>query len=126
MATAANSMNRSCTSCRDSEVEPLAGAPGARICGVDISAEPDDDVIAAIRCALLDHRVIDCRDRPLTVEQRGVFGRRFVTLRIHPQYLPPGFDPGLAKDPLERDNVGGVWHSDIACLEASGRCERAA
>ena len=40
------------------EVEPLTIRTGAVIRGVDLSEELSDDVIAAIRGALLRHRVI--------------------------------------------------------------------
>ena len=40
------------------EVRPIAGALGAEIAGVDLSEELDDDTIAAIRAAWLDHLVI--------------------------------------------------------------------
>jgi taurine dioxygenase len=47
---------------RHIEVQPVTGALGAEIRGVDVAAELDDAVIAEIRQALLDHLVIFVRD----------------------------------------------------------------
>src|SRR3546814_5879120 len=45
------------------EVHPIAGALGAEIGGVDLSQPLDDDTIAEIRQALLNHLVIFFRDQ---------------------------------------------------------------
>ena len=44
------------------EVRPLAGALGAEIHGVDLSTDLPDDMVAALRQALLDRLVIFFRD----------------------------------------------------------------
>lgn len=98
---------------------PIAGALGAELHGVDLSQPLADDVVAGIRQALLDHLVVFFRDQRLSPEQLVAFGRRFGTLARYP------FVEGLAehpeiievtKLPHERTNFGGVWHSDTTYL----------
>ena len=50
------------------EVRPIAGALGAELHGIDLSAELTDATIGAIRQALLDHLVIFFRDQDLPPE----------------------------------------------------------
>ncbi len=40
------------------QIHPLAGAIGAEISGIDLAGEIDDDAIAAVRRAWLEHLVI--------------------------------------------------------------------
>jgi len=103
------------------QVEPLCGALGAEITGVDLARPLDDDTVAGIRAALIDHLVIFFRDQELSVEQHKAFARRFGTLNVHPQYVPLEGDPEIfpvVKDPADSHNIGGVWHTDVTFLEA--------
>ena len=101
-------------------VDPIAGALGAEIHGVDLSQPLADGVVAGIRQALLDHLVVFFRDQRLSPAQLVAFGRRFGMLARYP------FVEGLAdypeiievtKLPHERTNFGGVWHSDTTYLD---------
>src|SRR5438874_10606179 len=47
------------------DIRPLSGAIGAEIFGVDLAQELDDDTVAAIRQAWLDHLVIFFRKQDL-------------------------------------------------------------
>src|SRR5437763_16626825 len=51
-------------------VERVAGACGAVIAGVDLASDPDDDVVAEIRRAVLDHKVVFFRRPRLTAEEQ--------------------------------------------------------
>jgi taurine dioxygenase len=101
------------------EVQRIAGALGAEIRGVDARA-PGDEVIAEVRQALLDHLVIFLRGQQLAPQQLLAFARRFGQPVEYPQLR------GLPECPLvtpviklehERENFGGVWHSDTTYLE---------
>jgi taurine dioxygenase len=102
------------------EVRPIAGALGAELHGVDLARDLDDDVVAEIRQAWLDHLVVFFRDQTLTPAQQIAFARRLGEPMEYPQLK------GLADYPLitpvvklehERTNFGGVWHSDTTYLE---------
>ena len=58
-------------------VERYAGACGAIVSGVDLASDLDDDVVAEIRRALLDHQVIFFRAQSLAPERQVAFSRRF-------------------------------------------------
>jgi taurine dioxygenase len=101
-------------------VQKVAGALGAEIGGVDLSAALDAATIAAIRQALVEHQVIFFRDQSLTPEQQLAFGRRFGPLNIHPYVSGMADHPEvmeIIKVPTDRINFGGGWHSDMSFLE---------
>jgi taurine dioxygenase len=101
-------------------VEPVAGALGAEISGVDLRRPLGDATLAAIRAAWLAHLVIFFRDQDLTPAEFLAFARRFGEpieypfvkgLPEHPEIIP------VLKLPHETINFGGIWHSDTAYLE---------
>lgn len=103
------------------EVRRVAGALGAEISGVDLSADLPDGTIAAIRKALVEHQVIFFRGQTLTPERQLAFGRRFGSLNIHPYVQGMAEHPEvmeIIKEPSDRLNFGGGWHSDMSFLEA--------
>lgn len=98
---------------------PLSPVLGAEIGGVDLSQPLDDGVIAEIRRAWLEYRVIFFRDQDITPEQHLAFARRFGDLVTYP--MVKGLDgyPEIApviKLEHETDNFGGIWHSDTTYL----------
>jgi taurine dioxygenase len=101
-------------------VAPVAGALGAEISGLDLSAPLSDETILAVRRAWLDHLVIFFRDQNLSPAQFLTLGRRFGEVIEYPfvKGLPeyPEIIPVL-KLAHERVNFGGVWHSDTAYLD---------
>ena len=104
--------------CEKIDVRPLAGACGAEIAGVDLSAL-DDRTFDAIHRAFLDHLVIFFRDQRLTPDQHVAFSRRFGDLRISDQYLPLDGHPEIieiVKEPDATGIVGNLWHSDESFL----------
>lgn len=70
---------------RHIEVEPLTGACGAEIRGVDLRAPLSGDVWEEISRAFDHFLVIMLRDQPLTPEQHKDFSRRFGRLIELPQ-----------------------------------------
>ncbi len=97
------------------ETQALTPAIGAEIRGVDLRAEQPDAVIAAIRQALLDHRVLFFRDQDITAQQQIAFARRFGALEIHPATPKDQADPEIlriAHGPKSRGSEN-FWHSDV-------------
>lgn len=102
------------------KIRKAAGALGAEISGVDLSVELPDAVIAQIRAAFVEHQVIFFRDQHLSPEQQLAFGRRFGPLNIHPYVAGMAGHPEvmeIVKEPEDRVNFGGGWHSDMSFLE---------
>jgi taurine dioxygenase len=102
------------------EIRPLAGAIGAEIFGVDLSARLDDDTVAAIRRAWLDHLVIFFRDQELPPAEFLAFARHFGEPIEYPFVKGiEGFSEitPVVKLEQERVNFGGLWHSDTTYLE---------
>jgi taurine dioxygenase len=105
---------------RHIEVRRIAGALGAEVRGVNAAGPLGDEVIAEVRQALLDHLVIFLRGQQLAPPQLLAFASRFGRPLEYPQLK------GLPECPLvtpviklehERQNFGGVWHSDTTYLE---------
>jgi len=101
-------------------VQPVAGALGAEISGVDLAKDLSDDTVAAIRRAWLQHLVIFFRDQDLSPAEFLAFARRFGEpveypfvkgLDEFPEIIP------VLKLEHERVNFGGIWHSDTAYLD---------
>jgi taurine dioxygenase len=106
---------------RHISVAKYAGSCGAVLSGVDLATELDDDVIAEIRRALLDHQVIFFREQSLTPEHQVAFSRRFgpfspvpfvEALAGHPEVI------AVVREPSEQTALvfGGLWHSDFSFL----------
>ncbi|HEX6113235.1 MAG TPA: TauD/TfdA family dioxygenase [Geminicoccaceae bacterium] len=102
------------------DVRPLASALGAEVFGVDLADPLDDDMLETLRAALLEHVVIFFRDQDLTPRQLLALAERFGEVGEYPfvKGLPdcPLVLP-VIKEPHERSNFGGIWHSDTAYLE---------
>jgi taurine dioxygenase len=101
-------------------IQPVSGALGAEISGVDLAAELGEPEVSAIRRALLDHLVVFFRGQELTADQFLRVARRFGTpieypfvrgLEAYPEIIE------VVKEPEERVNFGGIWHSDTTYLE---------
>jgi len=101
-------------------IRRVAGALGAEVGGVDLSQPLPDATIAAIRQALIEHQVIFFRDQSLTPAQQVAFGARFGPLNIHPYVSGMAAQPEvmeIIKEPSDKINFGGGWHSDMSFLE---------
>ena len=60
------------------------------------------------------------RDQKLTEESHIAFGRRFGSLNVHPYVKGMNDHPEImeiVKEPEEKLNFGGGWHSDMSFLE---------
>lgn len=105
-------------------VTPVSTVLGAEISGLDLCQPLTTEVIAAIRAALLRHKVVFFRDQDISHEDHVRFGRYFGELEGHPVTSHvPGFPEILhieAADgmklreeivPLVR--VANKWHTDV-------------
>ena len=100
-------------------VRRIAGALGAEIEAVDLAARLSPDAVAEIRRALLEHQVIFFHDQPLTPAQFMAFAQHMGKPIEYPFVKGiEGFPEIIEVKKLEheRQNFGGIWHSDTAYL----------
>jgi len=100
------------------QVSRIAGALGAEIHGADLSKSAP---VEEIRAAFLEHQVIFFRDQKLTPAQFMAFAGRLGTPVEYPFVRPiEGFPKIIEVRKLEheRQNFGGIWHSDTTYLAA--------
>jgi len=100
-------------------VSRIAGALGAEIGGVDVAAPLDDETIAEIRRALLEHLVIFFRGQTLDDAGHKAFTRRFGDIFIHPNFNTGTGDPEIVRvvrAPGDERIVGEEWHSDTTMM----------
>jgi taurine dioxygenase len=100
-------------------VTPIAGALGAEVGGVDLSAGLPDEVMGEIRRAWLEHLVVFFNDQVLDSDRFLAFAHRVGTPIEYP--FVRGFDDhpeiiAVTKLPHETVNFGGIWHSDTTYL----------
>jgi alpha-ketoglutarate-dependent taurine dioxygenase len=101
------------------EVEPLAGAIGAIVTGIDL-AHLDDATVDAVRAIWLERLVVFFCDQELDSDAFLAFARRIGEPVRYP--FVKGFDTHpeiieVAKLPHETVNFGGIWHSDTVYLD---------
>lgn len=99
-------------------VNPLTGSIGAEVDHVDLR-ELDDEIIAEIGQAWLDHKVLFFRDQDLTHEQHLAYGRALGELEVHP-FSPhvEGHDEILVIDSTPDKFIAAeTWHSDVTFRE---------
>ena len=101
------------------DVQPLTGALGAEIAGVDLGADLDDATVKEIRQALLDHCVIFFRDQNFDAEQHKRLARRFGEIFVHPNYAGLQDDNEIVmirREPGDTRVVGEDWHTDTTMM----------
>lgn len=100
------------------EVRPLAGALGAEVYGVDLRSA-SNKAWDEIHRAFLERQVLAFRDQELSLDDLMAVGRRFGEpcdypfvkgLESHPYIFE------IVKEPHEKQNFGGAWHSDTTYL----------
>ncbi|MEM9202197.1 MAG: TauD/TfdA family dioxygenase [Actinomycetota bacterium] len=100
-------------------VTPKGVTLGAEISDVALSGDLADEVIAEIRRALVEYKVIVFREQELTAAEHVGFAQRFGELEVHP-FLPgkDGF-PELVRFEKGADTGGfeNGWHHDVTWRE---------
>jgi alpha-ketoglutarate-dependent taurine dioxygenase len=104
---------------RHFDAEALGATVGAEISGVDLRAELPDDVVAEVRQALADYKVLFFRGQALTPQRHVAFARRFGDLEVHP-FLPSNTgEPELVRFEKTAEVTGyeNSWHHDVTWRE---------
>jgi taurine dioxygenase len=102
-------------------VEPVSGAGGAVVGGIDLARDLDDDVIAEVRRAVLDHHAVFFRGQSLTPDEQVAFSRRFGPYSPVPFIEPVAGHPeviAVVREAHESQayTFGSLWHSDFSFL----------
>lgn len=96
-------------------VEPLSGAVGAEVSGVELSGGLEDKEVAELRVAFAEHGVLFFRDQSLTPERQIAFAERWGKIVVNRFFTPLEGYPQVAevrKEPHQALNIGGGWHTD--------------
>ena len=101
------------------DIVPVAGRIGAEIRGVALSGDLDPVTLAAIRAALVRHKVIFFRDQDALTDQRH---EEFAALLGDPVAHPTVPVAEGSRYLLELDSTEGYaassWHTDVTFVEA--------
>lgn len=101
------------------DVKRLGATIGAEVLGVDLAGAVATPIVAELRRALLDYKVLFFRDQPMSPAQHVAFARQFGDLELHP-FIPANPEhPELVRFAKSAD-VGGyenLWHSDVTWRE---------
>lgn len=104
------------------KVDQVGAALGARVEGVDLSRELDEQTFTTIQRAFLDHQVLVFPGQHLSPEQQVHFTSRFGAVEPHPlrtRRTPEGFPEVMILE--NRPGVPGarndVWHVDVTVTE---------
>ena len=73
------------------DIRPMTGYTGAEIFGVDLTSPLEPAVVAEIRAALLQWKVVFFRDQFIDRDQHLAFGRLFGDILPGHPTLPPAF-----------------------------------
>mgnify|MGYP006276403133 CR=1 FL=1 len=101
------------------DARPVSPSIGAEIRGVDLTTDLPEPVIAEIRRALAEYKVLFFRDQPLTGAQHVRFAARFGELEDHP-FIPSNTDhPALCRFEKGAQTGGyeNAWHHDVTWRE---------
>ncbi|MCH9674242.1 MAG: TauD/TfdA family dioxygenase [Gammaproteobacteria bacterium] len=96
-------------------INPISGALGAEVSGVDLARPLSNAEFDAIHSAFLAHHVLFFLDQTLTPHEQLAFARRWGDIHVHPyvEGLPECPEVlEILKTPTDTRNFGGRWHSD--------------
>ena len=105
---------------RKIEVRPYAGACGAEVGGVQLSAPLDDETLAEVKQAFLDHQALFFRGQEIEPEGLKTFGAHFGGFLSHSFVDGVEGHPEIiviVKEPEDKHNFAGTWHSDMTFEE---------
>ena len=92
---------------------------GAQVSEIDLGDELDDETIAALRAALVRHKVLVFHDQPMSPAAHVALARRFGELEVHPVFPRHPDHPELV---LLGGNAAGkaqenIFHTDVSWRE---------
>ncbi len=97
------------------EVNPLGGALGAEISGIDLNEAISDEQLTEVRQVFGQYAVIFFRNQNLTPENELRFAKRWGEINTNRFFSSVEGYPQIAlvvKEPDQQNNIGGSWHTD--------------
>jgi taurine dioxygenase len=102
-------------------VEPVAGALGATVTGIDLTRVRDEAELEGLRRAFADHLVVFLPEQDLSLDDlervTDLLGGRDVTPFVDPLEDRP-YVIRVIKEPSDVLNFANAWHSDLSYLPA--------
>jgi taurine dioxygenase len=102
-------------------VDPVAGALGAMVTGIDLREVSDASQLGELRQALADHLVVFLPEQDLSLDDlervTDLLGGRDVTPFVAPLEDRP-YVIRVIKEPTDVLNFANAWHSDLSYLPA--------
>jgi taurine dioxygenase len=100
-------------------VQPVAGALGAVLRGIDLAGAQDSDALEGVRRALAAHLVVFLPDQQLSLDDlerlTDLLGGRGLTPYVTPLADRP-YVIRVIKEPGDQINFANAWHSDLSYL----------
>ena len=97
------------------EVNPLGGALGAEISGIDLNEAISDEQLTEVRQVFGQYAVIFFRNQNLSPENEIRFAKRWGEINTNRFFSSVEGYPQIAlvvKEPDQKNNIGGSWHTD--------------
>ena len=97
------------------EVNPLGGALGAEISGIDLNEVISEEQLTEVRQVFGQYAVIFFRNQNLTPENEIRFAKRWGEINTNRFFSSVEGYPQIAlvvKEPDQQNNIGGSWHTD--------------
>lgn len=105
-------------------IEPTSDAVGAEVHDVDVR-ELGDAEFETLRAAFAEYGALFFRDQKLRPEDHVAFAERFGRIEINRFFRAVEGHPQVAevlKEPDQRQNIGGGWHTDHSYDLAPAMC----
>ena len=106
---------------RDLTIEPVSGALGAVVTGIELAGVSEAAQLDDLRQALADHLVVFLPEQELTLDElervTDLLGGRDVTPFVQPLEGRP-YVIRVIKEPTDVLNFANAWHSDLSYLPA--------
>ena len=97
------------------EFTPISGACGAEVSGIDLERDLDAERVTALTAGLGEYGVLVFRRQALSPEGHLAMGEAFGGVNVNRFFKAVDGYPGIAevrKEPDQRANIGGQWHTD--------------
>lgn len=95
--------------------EPSSGGVGAFVRNIDLSENVNGNIAGSLQAALGEYGVLFFRDQRLSPDQHLAFAKSMGPINVNRFFKAVDGYPEIAevcKEPDQRDNIGGRWHTD--------------